>query len=496
MRLVLLLPLLLIHLSASAQKQANIWYFGPGLGLDFTSGAPVAVSGGQTGTYKGSSLPQEGTSVISDAQGRLLCYTGGLCLWNRQHNIMPHGDSLSGHNSSTQSSVIIPKPGSNHLMYVFTSSSIDALYPPGAGVLPRGYRYTVVDMCLDSTRGDVVSGQKNILLADNNSEKLCACKAGGSNEGYWVLGHGAFTDSFFAWRLSASGLSSPVISQIGHRARNGGEMIGQMKFNAAGTKVAVTYATSAPSAIELFNFNNATGVVSNLCRISVDSGVSNTYLYSMEFSPDGSKLYVAVTEGSVARRIYQYDLSAGSCSAVAASKYLLHQSASVPGSTSSMQAGPDGKIYVFDTTSRIGCIPNPNAAGSAAGYNASAVSISAASPFLSFPNFIAGFQYSNGVVDCAAASIGNELPTASAVSVFPNPAAHGRFVCAYTGTQRFSEVQIMVVSLTGQRVFSKTYHPAGGSFSEALDLSALAKGSCLIRLDLDGAVVTKSVVVD
>jgi len=90
-----------------SQKQGNIWYFGDHVGLDFSTGNPITLVNGQT------DASVEGTAVMSDSSGALLFYSDGSKIWNRNHQIMPNGDSLLGHWSSTQSSLIIPLPGSS-----------------------------------------------------------------------------------------------------------------------------------------------------------------------------------------------------------------------------------------------------------------------------------------------------------------------------------------------------------------------------------------------
>src|SRR3970040_2481571 len=86
-----------------AQKEAAIWYFGNYAGLDFNSGNPVALTNGKLVT-------KEGCTTISDKDGNLLFYTDGSLVYNKNHQVMPNGYGLQGHNSSTQSAIIVPKP--------------------------------------------------------------------------------------------------------------------------------------------------------------------------------------------------------------------------------------------------------------------------------------------------------------------------------------------------------------------------------------------------
>jgi hypothetical protein len=395
--------LLIISLSGISQKQGNIWYFGIRAGLNFSTGIPVAIFDGKTGTDVPLGNNQEGTASISDSTGNLLFYTGGATIWNRNHNPMPNGSGIMGGVSSTQTSIIVPEPGSNNLFYIFTTDEFQSYSAP---LFPKGYRYSVIDMCRDSTKGDVLIDQKNILLADSSTEKLAVCEDASRN-GYWILGHKMFSDAFLAWHLTPIGISAPVISYIGtiHGRPSlnsttwfNGSAQGQMKFNAQGTKVALAIGNYDPSTIDLFDFNNNTGLVSNFCHIAIDSLLGKRS-YGVEFSPDGSKLYAGVSGGFGGKRLYQYDLTAnaGNCNSISASQNLIYQS-NVNSLMYGMQLAADNKIYsVSGLFNDLGRINFPDLLGSACNFDSSAISLFPAINSYSLPSFIAGYKYHNGV---------------------------------------------------------------------------------------------------
>ena len=94
-------------MSIFAQGESNIWYFGGNAGLNFNTSPPTPLFDLPiTNTFS-----TEGCSTVSDSNGNLLFYTNGEKVWNKNFQIMFNGDHLSGHNSSTQSSAIIPYPG-------------------------------------------------------------------------------------------------------------------------------------------------------------------------------------------------------------------------------------------------------------------------------------------------------------------------------------------------------------------------------------------------
>jgi hypothetical protein len=231
-----------------AQKEANIWYFGEQAGLDFNGGIPTAL-------LNSAMNKDEGCSSVSDSNGNLLFYTSGINVWNRNHMQMPNGFGLAGHESSSQAALIVPKPGSNTLFYIFTT---DAFF------YANGLKYTVVDMSLQGGLGDVIS--KNTPLHTPTTEKLTAVKHA-NNTDIWVITHGANSATFNAYLVTAAGITPPVSTTIGAIHSGGGttgtlNAIGCMKASPDGTKLAL--ALYNMNLAELFDFNASTGVVSNL----------------------------------------------------------------------------------------------------------------------------------------------------------------------------------------------------------------------------------------
>src|SRR5687768_3496597 len=92
--------------SAHCQNHLKKWYFGGKAALDFmTTPATVITSSSMTAG--------EGCSSIADAQGNLLFYTNGITIWNKSNSIMANGTGVFSDLSSTQSALIVKKPGSS-----------------------------------------------------------------------------------------------------------------------------------------------------------------------------------------------------------------------------------------------------------------------------------------------------------------------------------------------------------------------------------------------
>src|SRR5690606_31896879 len=133
-----------------------IWAFGFNAALDLNSGTPVPLSGFMISA-------NEGTASIADSDGNLLFYSAGQQVWNKDHDFMPNGTGILGHDGSGTQSVAISKyPGSDSLYYLFTLENMENIVYSGTTI---GYlRYNIIDMSLDGGLGDVIPTEKNILL--------------------------------------------------------------------------------------------------------------------------------------------------------------------------------------------------------------------------------------------------------------------------------------------------------------------------------------------
>jgi gliding motility-associated-like protein len=375
----ILLLFLLLPSTFLAQREAWNWQFGNHAGMRFNDGSkPTGI------TSAVSTL--EGTSCISDENGNLLFYTDGVTVWNRNNQPMPNGFGLMGLASSTHSALIIRKPGSHNLYYIFTADgNANALNHH----MENGYRYSIVDMNLDNGLGDLTDA-KNILLYAPSTEKLAAVKqADGVN--VWLMTHEWNSSKFIAYSLTCDGLDpNPVISDIGesHAFNTGGyfNAIGQMKFSPDGSRLAL--ALLGNLRVQVFDFNSATGIVSNPINILAywpdnylqpdGSAFDFENIYGVEFSPNGQLLYLTKIEAGY---LFQYDLSLGDSQGIsAAGKYYSmgpwcepnQWGWSCPGSTGALQLGPDGKIYgAMYPFNGLNVIANPDVFGIGCNYEKS-----------------------------------------------------------------------------------------------------------------------------
>jgi gliding motility-associated-like protein len=345
---LLLLNIILIFGNFFAQKQNNHWRYGATGAIDFNTMPPSFVSGCPISTSEGSA------SVSDRLTGELLFYTDGVTVWNANDQVMPNGTGLLGGApnllSSTTAAVIVPKPGSNNLFYIITIDEQGS---------SNGITYSVIDMTLNGGLGDIIVGQKNIFLFQTGSEKLEVVPAS-DGLSLWLISHDTGGNSFFSFKIDNNGIqSSPVISQIGGTQGNGA---GHMKVNKQFNKIAIgllNLGSGSSTQIELFDFDNNTGIISN--AIIWNYTIQVSLIYGVEFSPNGKVLYVSDLQNLV-----QYDITKTTPVDIQNSAYQVATS-----NSTSLQLGIDDKIYVNGGS--LNAINCPNKLGAACGYQTNVI---------------------------------------------------------------------------------------------------------------------------
>lgn len=391
----------LYTMASSAQGEASTWYFGHNAGLKFLSdGSVLPLSDGLLYT-------DEGCSTISDANGNLLFYTDGRTVWDRNHVVMPNGNyfggtGLFGDPSSTQSGIIIPRPNYTDQYYVFTVDEPHhenaLVYPTefsgdyaetGSGNVPNsddgknnGFNYSIIDLSINGSNGsfgDVVTRNIHLITYDINpngeqikykcSEKITAVKNETDNS-YWVITH--FVNKFYAFKVDENGVSTtPVITTIGSSQELTGyrrNAIGYLKASPNGEKIVIAHqqngiqtglSSYGTGSVELFDFDIATGIVSNYLPI-----LPNIQGYGIEFSPSSERLYATYRIGtSPMMELAQFDLTQPSPETT---KQIIFNSANY---LFALQLAPNNKIYcATGYQNSLGVINNPDNLGTACNY--------------------------------------------------------------------------------------------------------------------------------
>ena len=376
-------------INVSAQRQAANWYFGDFSGINFDNNNNVnAVSDGAMSTI-------EGCTTISNEFGILQMYTDGTFVYNRNHDLMLNGSGLKGDQSSSQSAIIVPKPEDSNIYYIFTVGS-------SQGTL--GLNFSEVDMTLDNGLGGVTSN-KNVNLLSSCAEKVSAVLKDCQTGNIWVV---AFSNAagnsasqmrtFHAFEVTPLGVNiNGIPSTQTHSPIS--ELRGNMKFSPDGTKLA---SANISGGLYLYDFDLTTGIVSNAQQLPINS--SSEKPYGVEFSPNNQLLYAASSNdyfntsnqsdnnnpANHLSTLVQFDLTAMD---IIGSQVILDQTTLY---RSSLQLGPDGKIYrsMSATYSQglpsLSVIDSPNIVGLGCNYQQSAIPLTSNSR-QGLPPFIASF---------------------------------------------------------------------------------------------------------
>ena len=357
--LITLILIICINTLVNSQNQYKYWHFGPtSKGFYFDANLNKIVTNNSYTPYTG-----EGCSVMTHPiSGVLQFYTDGSVVVDRNHQPMPNGSGLTNNQSSFGKANFCPVPNSCTQFYVFHNND----YEQNSGNL----YYSIIDMSLigngnlSNPLGDVVNGQKNILIHNNVSEAIEVIAKPNSHD-YWLL-----------IPLNSSSIRVYSITSLGITFINSYSLISSLtdirgfRYSNLSEKLCVLSMVENQASI-IADFDPVTGVISNQFIIpGTPMGNSTNWwegMYDAEWSPDGNKLYISkyrVSSPASGGKIYQYDLLNQSANPV-----LVHNAGSQNIMVAKgLQIGPDNKIYFMTNTSGgttqiLGEISNPNNSG-------------------------------------------------------------------------------------------------------------------------------------
>ncbi|WP_143569818.1 T9SS type B sorting domain-containing protein [Tenacibaculum agarivorans] len=407
MRKTIFLVLFLYSSFLFSQKEANIWYFGRNAGIDFNTSPPTPLIDGQLNTL-------EGCSTFSDENGNLLLYSDGITVWDKNHNIMKYSNgalanNLRGDPSSTQSGMIIPKPKSSTIYYLFTVDDASGRVrgePDG-----RGLNFYTIDISKNGGLGEIVEGPVSLSgsLSLTWPEKVAAVR-GTECDTFWVVS--VINNTFYSYKIDETGVSIfAVISSVPTPTTKRG----YLKLSPDGTKLAVANQLGTAN---LYNFNATTGEVDGSSEIILTDGFDGQP-YGVEFSVDSRKLYISTVSGlrvtlsdpPTTYRLIQFDLLQTD---IPGSKALIHREN--PGFRGALQLGPDSKIYatiplafvdVAGDDKSLDVIENPNANARDVIYTKDAIDLGGRFSTQGLPPFISSLLLPIEIIDITANEIIN-----------------------------------------------------------------------------------------
>lgn len=305
----------------ATDQRANIWYFGQNAGIDFNKQPAVSIPGPVNSP--------EGVAVISDRNGQVILSTDGVRVYNRKNteitsdskgNPVTVPPGIGGDNGATESSLIIPVSGDETLYYIFTTQEIDqGRYE---------VRYSLFDLKLNNGDGGLLLF--NQLLFAPSTERL-------TGDPNWLIAHEFGNNSFRAYAITPNGIGNPVISSIGsdHGPSPVSAGQGYMKLGPNGL-LAVAYPTTGSNTLEFFDFDSATGTLSNFRSANTNQPAGE--VYGIEFT--GTKVFATIRNTPASSLVEFYiDYQNNP-------QLILPPQPPVNEELGAIQLGPDGTIYI------------------------------------------------------------------------------------------------------------------------------------------------------
>ncbi len=407
------ISLFIFHsLNCHSQKEGNQWYFGYRAGLSFNSSPPKALNDSKIYQW-------EGCSSMSDESGNLLFYTDGITVWNKMHKEMENGTNLFGHYSSTQSALIVKKPKSNSIYYIFTTNTNDIPFPdtPNLGVC-----YSIVDLSINNGEGKLVL--KNApILPSLSTEKITAVKHANKSD-IWII-TAQYTSSFLqAFLLNENGINStPITSKVPDKFK---AKHGCLKASASGDLIG----DARTSFSYVYKFNNETGQISEFLKFPIQNS------YGVEFSQDQSKVYFSNSDNYKTCFINQFNLNGSSPDEIINSHLVIGKYPGCCGST--LQIGPDRKIYVAHVLNNyLGVISDPNKFGSACEYLDSSILLNGTCTY-GLPNLVNDYYLAQST------SIKEISPSKlNYYSIYPNPSFNSSILTIKNDSFHITKIEII-----------------------------------------------------
>ena len=303
----------------------------------------------------------EGCTSISDSSGKFLFSSNGLWVFNYIDNqtIMKFNDGvydpiteqMNGGISATQSSIIVKKPETDSIYYIFTAGSKTT--PAVCSEL--GYNYSIVDLRKNEGKGKIV--ELNNLLYAPSTEQLTAVRHGNGTD-IWIITHREESNIFEVFLLTKDGVDKQnVVSSSAGTKYSTYDGIGFLKSNLQGNLLANNGLNSKD--LEILTFDNLTGKISLLLNINLQQIINKRIdkLYGVEFSNDNTKLYIGCFNPGF---IIQMDIKDLNIEYI---KNNIHILDNIKSSYCSLQIAPNGKIYISSRLYRLYVINNPNTKG-------------------------------------------------------------------------------------------------------------------------------------
>ena len=349
--------LIVLPFIADAQDYSkHNWYFGNSqYGILFNKSDDQPNQTDTQATPFGNAASAVATDRIS---GDLLFYTDGEYVYDATHTQMFGWTGLNGNTGGNQGVAVSPRPNSTGQYFIFTNT---ANYPAPGNVF-----VTTVNMNSDGNAtppepplGAVTSENQpafSLPTVDIQvNPGMLVFEVGNDPYFYLLLVQDATTGEYKLYRID--GNNRILIKTVPNPSNL---VAANFSYHPGTGQIAVS--PNNPGAnIQILQFDPAVDTLGFVQEIpnSGNFDTANEAIYDVEFSPDGTKLFISrFGDGTQEGVLYRYDLTNPTASLDQVSPNALYRSFGV-------QIGPDGRIYhLYQENNggpiRVGRITNPN----------------------------------------------------------------------------------------------------------------------------------------
>ena len=260
------------------RKRTVNWLFGDSVWLDWTTNPPIQKKGSKMHAV-------ESAAVFSDTSGKLILYSDGMTVWNNNHKIIVNGDSLNGNWSSSQGSMFITQPGSDSIVFLFTTDL------QGNN---KGFCYNKI--ILNANPDKIRVAEKNIKLLPSSCESISATRHA-NGIWTWVAVHDRSGKGMNTFLITDKGINRCGIYSEG--VLDFLYDIFSCQSKSAFSNDGKIYAISALSAsvVEFLSFDNSLGTFKPFWWFGI-SAVTPT---SINFSKDNRFCYITERDYQIIR---------------------------------------------------------------------------------------------------------------------------------------------------------------------------------------------------
>lgn len=371
-----------------------------------------------------------GASFICDEEGELALLTNNCAVYDADFFLVPGSDSLTpgwgydvycgfqgdGEYIGRQLTAFLPQIGNDSITYLIHKDNI--LHATLPEVLSTKLYLSTIIRKIDGTY--YLKEKRQLLDGQYNYGRLTACLHADGDK--WWTSMTEHNSNKFDWFLvgGQDTVQGPFVQTIGPPQINTDQDISQIVFSPDATKLAINYKT--PKRVHLYDFNNATGEMSNPQTIPYPGDIDAAAL-GVAFSLDSRFIYANTNND-----LFQIDLWDNN-----SVEHIAHHASldedNWPVNMGNITLGPDCRMYISpgSTTYYLHVVHHPNQKGAACGFEARALR-SPANISIDVPNIpmyrfggacdsTIAFPYKDTVSTVVARhEFGNK-----SVMVFPNP---------------------------------------------------------------------------